>query len=48
MVKARPDLEFLYQIITYMSTYARNEYRQVRGQEANYQTPAVGGPSDRS
>ena len=39
MVKARPDLELLYQILTYMSTYARNEYRQVRHQEANYQTP---------
>lgn len=39
MVKARLDLELLYQLLTYMSTYARNEYRQARGQEANYQTP---------
>jgi len=36
---ARPDLDFLYQLLTYMFTYARNEYRQARGQEVNYQTP---------
>jgi len=39
MVKARPDLDFLYQLLTYMFTYARNEYRRARGQEATYQTP---------
>lgn len=39
MEKARPDLDFLYQLLTYMFTYARNEYRNARGQEVNYQTP---------
>ncbi|MGO8752057.1 MAG: hypothetical protein ACLQNE_39460 [Thermoguttaceae bacterium] len=39
MTKARADMEFLYQLLTYMFTYARNEYRQVRGSEATYQTP---------
>lgn len=39
MVKARPDLDFLYQLLTYMFTYARKEYRLARGQEADYQTP---------
>jgi ppGpp synthetase/RelA/SpoT-type nucleotidyltranferase len=38
-VGARPDLEFLHQLLTYMFTYTRNEYRHSRGQEVNYQTP---------
>ena len=34
-------MEFLYQLLTYMFTYARNEYRQVReDSEATYQTPS--------
>jgi ppGpp synthetase/RelA/SpoT-type nucleotidyltranferase len=37
--RARPDLDFLYQILTYMFTYSRNEYWRARGQEVNYQTP---------
>jgi ppGpp synthetase/RelA/SpoT-type nucleotidyltranferase len=41
MVKALPDLEFLSQLLTYMFTYARREYRHARGQEANYQTPLL-------
>lgn len=39
MVKVRPDLDLLYQILTYMFIYSSNEYRRARGQEANYQTP---------
>jgi ppGpp synthetase/RelA/SpoT-type nucleotidyltranferase len=39
MAKARPDLDFLYQLLTYMFTYSRNEYKRARGYEANYQTP---------
>ncbi|OJW06999.1 MAG: hypothetical protein BGO49_27520 [Planctomycetales bacterium 71-10] len=39
MAEARPDLDLLYQVLTYMFTYARNEYRRARGQEASYQTP---------
>ena len=39
MVAAWPDLEFLYQLVTYMFTYSKNEHKQVRSQEANYQTP---------
>jgi hypothetical protein len=38
-VAVRPDLELLHQLLTYMFTYARNEYRQARNQEATYQTP---------
>jgi ppGpp synthetase/RelA/SpoT-type nucleotidyltranferase len=39
MAKARPDLELLYELLVYMFTYARNEYKRARGQEATYQTP---------
>jgi hypothetical protein len=39
MVAAMPDLDFLYQLLTYMFIYSRNEYKRARGQEANYQTP---------
>jgi hypothetical protein len=54
VASARPDLEFLRQLIAYMFTYTRNEYRHSRGQEPTYHTPlsdaivtGPGGPSPR-
>jgi hypothetical protein len=37
--RARPDLEFLHQLLTTMFTYTKNEYLHSRGQEVTYQTP---------
>ncbi len=37
--RVRPDLEFLHQLLTYMFTYTRNEYKHSRGQDVTYQTP---------
>ncbi|MGH7135147.1 MAG: hypothetical protein ACREHD_05360 [Pirellulales bacterium] len=37
--RAHADLEFLHQLLTYMFTYTRNEYKHSRGQEVTYQTP---------
>lgn len=36
---ARDDLAFLFRILTYMFTYARNEFLQVKKAEITYQTP---------
>lgn len=50
MAEARPDLELLDQVLSYMFAYAQNEYRRARGQEIKYQTPLSGffppNPSD--
>lgn len=40
-VQVRSDLEFLHQLLTYMFTYTRNEYKHSRGQDITYQTPLL-------
>lgn len=40
-VEARDDLDFLRQLLTYMFTYTRNEYKHSRGQEVTYETPLL-------
>lgn len=39
MVDVRQDLELLYKILTYMFTYARNEFATAHQSEITYQTP---------